>query len=217
MDLIQIARKKNKEVIGAFFVLCIVLLCSLYILQAQNKSSVPLLGSRQLVESSEFCRKYKCKAIPREYTEGLKGYVLELPNDETWSNIMSYPSSKGKTQSELWLKYRSLMYADVDEKTGQLRWVEFQLRGDFESNKRTFGSESVMLADAIYYTIGKRLTLNNSKGELYAPAVNDCFLFSRTLPEENISRLTRVMLTGEITLQIDRKKAKYQAIGQLAN
>ena len=150
--------------------------------------------------------------MPKEYTEGLEGYVLELPNDETWSNIMSYPSSKGKIQPNLWRKYRSLMYTDVDEKTGQLKWIEFQLRESFKGEKEISSSESVMLADAIYYIVGKRITLSKSQNKLYASAVNDCFLFSRTLPEENISRLTRVMMTGEIMLQIDKKKGNYRTV-----
>ena len=180
--------------------------------ESNNKTLTPLLGSKQIVESSDFCKKYKCKAMPKEYTEGLEGYVLELPNDETWSNIMSYPSSKGKIQPNLWRKYRSLMYTDVDEKTGQLKWIEFQLRESFKGEKEISSSESVMLADAIYYIVGKRITLSKSQNKLYASAVNDCFLFSRTLPEENISRLTRVMMTGEIMLQIDKKKGNYRTV-----
>ena len=192
-----------------FFVGISVVLLSVCLSEAESKVSVPLLGSKQVVESSEFCKKYKCRAMPRE--NGL-GYVLELPSDDTWSDIMSYPSSKGKIQPQLWSKYRTLMDVDVDKKTGQIASIDFQLRENSRRNKATNRVESLMLADAVYYGVGKRLPLGRSQDELYVPDINDCFLFSRAYPEENIRSLNRVMMSGEVMLQIYKKKAKYRAI-----
>lgn len=185
----------------------VVLACSS---QAQNKLLVPLLGSKQLVESSEFCKKYKCKAMPRE--NGL-GYVLELPGDDAWSEIISYPSSKGKNVVQLWSKYRTLMNVDVDRKTNQIAYIEFGLRENSRSNFATHKNETLMIADAIYHTVGKRLPIGRSQDEPYSPDVNDCFFLSKGLPEENYdSKIdARAMLTGEITLQVSKKKVEYRA------
>ena len=190
-----------------FFGILLALICSSL---AQNKLLVPLLGSKQLVESSEFCKKYKCRAMPRE--NGL-GYVLELPSDETWSDIMNYTSSKGKIQAQLWSQYRTLMNVDVDRKTDQIASIDFQLRENFRSNFATHKNESLMIADAVYYAVGKRLPIGRSQDEPYSPDVNDCFFYSKGLPEENYdSKIdARAMLTGEITLQISKKKVKYRA------
>ena len=192
-----------------FFVGISVVLLSVCLSEAESKVSVPLLGSKQVVESSEFCKKYKCRAMPRE--NGL-GYVLELPTDLPWSDIMDYLSSKGKVQPQLWREYRTLMDVSVDRKTGQVAAIEFGLRENSRGNKGTHRAESVMLADAIYYITGKRLILNKSQGELYSRDISDCFVFARGFIKENISPLTRVMMTGEVTLQVDKKKAKYRGV-----
>ena len=173
--------------------------------QAQNKMLVPLLGSKQIVESSEFCKKYKCKAMPR--ANGL-GYVLQLPGDDTWSDIMSYPNSKGQMQPQLWRDYRTLMYVKVDRKTQQVASIEFGLRENFRGNIATHTSENQMLADAIYHIVGKRLSLNKSQGEFYSTEIDDCFVLAKSLARDKVS----VMMTGEVTLQVDKKKAKYRAI-----
>lgn len=176
--------------------------------QAQNKVFIPLMGSKQLVESSEFCKKYKCKAMPRE--NGL-GYVLELPSDRPWSDIMDV--YRGKSQPQMWSKFRTLMYVSVDRKTEQIASIEFQLRENFRSNFATQKNETLMIADAVYYAVGKRLSLGRSQDEPYSPDVNDCFFLSKGIPEENYdSKIdARAMLTGEITLQASKKKVKYRA------
>ena len=173
--------------------------------QAQNKTLLPLLGSKQIVESSDFCKKYKCKVMPRE--NGL-GYVLQLPRDDTWSDIMSYPDSKGKTQPQLWQNYRTLMDVDVDRKTGQIASIEFGLRENFRSNIAIRTSENQMLADAIYHIVGKRLALDKSQGEFYSTDIDDCFVLAKSLARDRVS----VMMTGEVTLQVNKKKAKYRAM-----
>jgi hypothetical protein len=173
--------------------------------QAQNKVSVPLLGSKQIVESSEFCKKYKCKAMLRE--NGL-GYVLELPGDDTWSDIMSYPDSKGKTQPQLWQDYRTLMNVDMDRKTGQITSIDFQLRENFRSNIATRTSENQMLVDAIYHIVGKRLILDKSQREFYSMDIDDCFVSAKRLARDKVI----LMMTGKVMLQVDRREAKYYAI-----
>lgn len=177
--------------------------------QAQNNNPVPLLGSKQNIEISTFCKKYKCKLMPRE--NGI-GYILELPGDETWADIIYTNRLYHKNTVQLWSEYRTIMRIMEDRKTGQLAEISFTLRENFRSNLGTYIPETIMLADAIYYAVGKRLPLDKSGGELYSRDVNDCFLDSRAFPEENYNKVTRsrAMLTGEITLQVAKKKAKYR-------
>lgn len=176
--------------------------------QAQNQTR-PLLGSKQNVEKSGFCKKYKCKKMPEDI--GL-GYILELPNDELWDDIQYYPSSKGKNVAELWSIYRTTMDFSLDEKTKQIKHISFWLRQNFRGNKGTYVQETLMLADAIYYAMGKRLTLGTSLGEPYAPDISDCFLTSRAVQKENIERLTRVMMTAEVMLETEKRKAQARAV-----
>jgi hypothetical protein len=176
--------------------------------QAQNKTSVPLLGSTQDITKSEFCKQYKCQSMPRE--NGL-GYLLALPSDLSWDEIMQFESSKGKTQPQLWSEFRTIMFSKYDTKK-QLINIEFQLQDEFRNNRVIQSDQSKMLADAMRYAVGKILPLDTSLGEKYSPDISECFAQARAFPKENFEPLTRILMTGEITLQVDKRKLKYRAV-----
>jgi hypothetical protein len=176
--------------------------------QAQTKTLVPLLGSKQDIIKSEFCKKYKCQSIPRDIGGG---YVLELPGDITWDDVKYFKDSNLLNKAQLLSEYRTIFDVKVDRKTQQIASFEFDLRENSKANKATYVAESVMLADFIYHAVRKRLPLDKSLGEFYSPNVNDCFFEARVFPKGNIEELTRVMLTGQIMTQIDQKKVQYQA------
>jgi hypothetical protein len=177
--------------------------------QAQNKTSIPLLGSKQDIEKSEFCKKYKCQPIPRDIGGG---YVLELPGDISWDDIKYFKSSSLLNKAQLLSEYRTTFSVKQDRKSQQLALFDFNLRENSKSNLATYTAETVMLADFIYYSVKKRLPLDKSQGELYAPDIDECFLKARAFPKQNIEPLTRVMLTGETVTQMDAKKVQYRAV-----
>jgi hypothetical protein len=176
--------------------------------EAQTQTR-PWLGSKQNIEASAFCKKYKCRKMPPE--NGL-GYVLELPGDRPWENIVSDPDDKKLTVTHLWSLYRTVMHVELDEQTNQVRYVEFGLRQNFRANNGTYRPETVMLTDAVYHAMGKRLTLEKSQGELYSYDISDCFLASRAVPKENIGPATRVMMTVQVMLETQKRKVQARAV-----
>jgi hypothetical protein len=177
--------------------------------QAQNQTVRPLLGTKQRIENSAFCKQYKCQKMPE--TIG-RGYVLELPDDWTWDDIKTDPDYKKLNLVQLWSIYRTVMFVSTNEKTGQIESIGFHLRENFRGNKGTYRPETVMIVDAIYYAMGKRLTLDKTQGESYSRDVTDCFLRTRARASENIERLTRVMMTGEVMLETEKRKAQARAV-----
>jgi hypothetical protein len=176
--------------------------------QAQTKTPVSLLGGKQDILKSEFCKKYKCQPMPRDIGGG---YVLELPGDVDWEAINSFKSSKSLNKAQLWSEFRTTFFVKQDRKSEQLILFEFNLRENFKTNWATYAPETVMLADFIYYAVKKRLPLVKSAGEPYSSDIGDCFFNARASPKQNIEELTRVMLTGQIVTQVDSKKVQYRA------
>ncbi len=177
--------------------------------QAQSKIPVPLLGSKQDILPSEFCKKYKCQLISRGIGVG---YVLQLSGDIDWNTIKSFKNSKLLNQAQLLSQYRTVFSLKEERKSKQIALFTFDLRENSKSNFATYAPETVMLADFMYYAVGKRLPLGKSAGESFAPDINDCFFNTKGRPKENIEELTRVMLTGQITTQIGSKKVQYRTL-----
>ncbi len=159
--------------------------------QAQNRSSTILLGSTQSVINSDFCKKYKCKAVYDKQLDVLTHYLLTLNTKFSTETIFSPRYDKKK----------------------QLIYAEFNLREDFRSNRFASYDESEMIADFIRYAIGIKLNLEkNAFNRNFAPDILTCFAESRAFPEENFERLTRVMMKGQVLLQIEKKKVAYRAV-----
>jgi hypothetical protein len=166
---------------------------------AQNQKFIPLLGSIQSITKSPFCKKYKCIIEYDSQKKIFTNFVLVISGDD--------PNDKNLETYE-----KTRLHFSEDKKQ-QLVYLQVWLREDFKSNMGTNSLESVMLADLMYYAVGgKRLPLSKSMGEDYAPAISDCFLKSRGLQKENFEPLTRVMSTGEVMLQVDKKKVKYRTV-----
>ncbi len=186
----------------------IVLLLAILFTQAQNRSFLPLLGSNQDVTKSAFCKQYKCQKIPQENGSG---YFLTLPSDLSWDKIMAFKESKGKTQIQLQFEWRAAVSFKYDTKK-QLIHVEFNLQQDFRNNLSIQNDASKMLADAIQYFVGKRLPIARDYEGDYSPDIDDCFADFRADPKGNLDTFGRVMMTGEIILQVDKKKTKYRVV-----
>jgi hypothetical protein len=159
--------------------------------QAQNRSSTILLGSTQSISNSDFCKKYKCKAVYDKQLGVLTHYLLTL-------------DTKFSAETTFSPRY--------DQKK-QLVYSEFGLREDFRSNRFASYDESEMLADFIRYATGIKLNLEkNVLNRNFAPDILTCFAESRAFPEENFERLTRAMIKGQVLLQIEKKKVAYRAV-----
>ncbi len=163
--------------------------------QAQNKKFIPLLGSTQDISKSEFCKIYKCKAVYDKEKGFLTHYILNLPGDNP-----AFFKTTGRT--EMSIKYDSKK---------QIIFFEFRLQEDSRNNRIIANNESKMLADAMRYFVGKMLPLDkNYKGD-HSSDVDECFAGFKEAPRGNLDPYKRIMLTGEISLQVDKRKVKYRA------
>ncbi len=162
---------------------------------AQQSKFIPLLGSTQDFAKSSFCKKYKCVA---KYTGEFKlfdHFVLTLPNDNP-----NFYEDLGQT-----------ILIIKEDKKKQLTYIELQLMQMFKSNENADPSATIMLADLLYYVINKKFLIKKDRFGDFSPDINNCFYRARVYPKENIDNLsTRLFMTGETTLQIDKKKVKYQ-------
>jgi hypothetical protein len=164
---------------------------------AQNQKFSPLLGDTQDFTKSPFCKNYKCTVKYDNQKKIFTHFVLNIPDDNP-----NFFEDYGRTE----------LFVGEDKKR-QLVNIEVQLRQDSKDNFAINNFESVMLADLIYYAVGgKRLPLSKSVGEDYAPTITDCFFKTGGSPKENFEPLTRVMSTGEVMLQVDKKKVKYRTV-----
>jgi hypothetical protein len=163
---------------------------------AQPSKSSLLFGSNQDMSKSTFCKIYKCQAKYDKQLNIITSYVLNLPNDNP-----KFYDAVGRMR---------LLYKYDERK--QLVYVNFWLRENFKSNRTINSDESKVLADFLSYAVGKKLATTENYVGKFSPDVVECFASAREVPKENIEPLTRVMFTGEIMLQVDKKKVKYRAV-----
>jgi hypothetical protein len=178
--------------LGLIVVLCVFIS---FLGVAQQSKLLPLLGSTQDFTKSPFCKKYKCIA---KYTGEFKvfsHFVLTLPDDNP-----NFYEDFGQTTLFL-----------AEDKKHQLivisLWLEQKTKSSYNADPRA----TVMLADLLYYAVDKKFSITKDRFGDFSPGINDCFYKARSRPKENIDNLlTRLLMTGEITLQVEKKKVKYQ-------
>jgi hypothetical protein len=178
--------------LGLIVVLCVFIS---FLGVAQQSKPIPLLGSTQDFTKSPFCKKYKCVA---KYTGEFKvfnHFVLTLPDDNP-----NFYEDFGQTT--LFLK---------EDKKYQLIVISLWLQEKQKSSDNADQRATIMLADLVYYAVGKKFSITKDRFGDFSPEINNCFYKAQSRPKENIEELTRVLMTGEIILQIDKKKVKYQA------
>jgi hypothetical protein len=161
---------------------------------AQDKKFTPLLGSTLDIAKSTFCKKYQCVAQYDNQKKIFTHFILNMPDDDP-----IFFERLGRTE----------LFVSEDKKK-QLVSISVYLRQNFKSNYSAKDDENIMLADLIYSAVGKKLKLDKYKGN--SPEINECFFRAGAAPKENIEHLTRVLTTGDVTLQTEKKKVKYQAV-----
>jgi hypothetical protein len=178
-----------------FFSLTVLCFFAISLTFGQQKKPVPLLGSTQDVTKSLFCKKYKCVA---KYTGEFKvfsHFVLTLPDDDP-----DFYENFGQTT--LFIK---------EDKKSQLAYIGVQLIQKQKSSENADQRATIMLADLVYYAVDKQFSITKDRFGDFSPEINDCFYKAQSRPKENIDELTRVLMTGEILLQVEKKKVKYRA------
>lgn len=164
--------------------------------QAQEKKLVPLLGSTQDIAKSDFCKKYKCSAVYDKQLNVLTHYVLTVEGQDP-----DFFERLGRT----------IILPRYDAKK-QFRYAEIRLQKDSKRNLGTSNAESELVADFLYFALGKKFPLiKDALNEKYSPEIEDCFSDVRFLPRENDNSGSRVMLTGYLILENGLKKVRYQA------
>jgi hypothetical protein len=184
-----------EEIMKQLFFVIVLCIFTLFFTFAQQKNLVPLLGSTQDFTKSPFCKKYKCIA---KYTGEFKvfsHFVLSLPDDDP-----AFYEDFGQTT--IFLK---------EDKKKQLAYIGVTLIQKSKSSDNADPRATIMLLDLVYYAVGKKFSIFKDRFGDFSPEINDCFYKAQSRPKENIEELTRISITGEITLEIDKKKVKYQA------
>jgi hypothetical protein len=176
----------------------------------QNQATKPpiplLLGSNQIFEKSNFCKKYKCIPMPKQNGAD---FILDLPGEPTWATLKKDYPKKGNI--ELWQDEKTTLSADMDAKTKEISRISIELRKEFTSNFGTYPPETLVIQDLIYQAVGKKYPITGGGPGPVADDISMCFSAVRFTPEENISRNERLLFKGTVMLQVKKKKVPFIA------
>jgi hypothetical protein len=178
---------------------------ALTLIPVTESQSRPLLGAKVSMLNTPFCKKYKCVAMPRDNGGG---YILSLPGDQPLEQVRKLSSSKGLNIVQLWARHRTTMIFEQDER-GQLVSVEFDLREHFFRNTAIYFSEAQMLIDFMDQAVSRKVKRFVKLGQIYSPEIEECFYNVRFDSQNNDSDDNRVMFTGNVLMEVQKKTMAY--------